>query len=73
MISMESITSRHEKQSHHMGQVYVHATITPFYKKWPQIKCFPYMDDLLIAHPSFTLLQQALRDLDRCLAKKVYI
>jgi hypothetical protein len=28
------------------------------------------MDDLLIAHPSFTLLQQALRDLERCLAKE---
>jgi hypothetical protein len=28
------------------------------------------MDDLLNAHPSFTLLQQALRDLERCLAKE---
>jgi hypothetical protein len=28
------------------------------------------MDDPLIAHPSFTLLQHALRDLERCLAKE---
>jgi hypothetical protein len=28
------------------------------------------MDDVLIAHPSFTLLQQTLRDLERCLAKE---
>jgi hypothetical protein len=28
------------------------------------------MDDLLIAHSSFTLLQQALRDLERFLAKE---
>jgi hypothetical protein len=28
------------------------------------------MDDLLIAHPSFTLLHQALRDLEICLAKE---
>jgi hypothetical protein len=27
------------------------------------------MDNLLIVHPSFTLLQQAVRDLERCLAK----
>jgi hypothetical protein len=31
---------------------------------------FSLYDDLLIAHPSFTLLQQALRDLERCLAKE---
>jgi hypothetical protein len=28
------------------------------------------MDDLLIAHPSLTLLQQAFKDLERCLAKE---
>jgi hypothetical protein len=28
------------------------------------------MNDLLIAHPSFTLLQQALKDLERCLTKE---
>jgi hypothetical protein len=28
------------------------------------------MDDLSISHPLFTLLQQALRDLERCLAKE---
>jgi hypothetical protein len=28
------------------------------------------VDDLLIAHPSFTLLQQALKDLERCLTKE---
>jgi predicted rRNA methylase YqxC with S4 and FtsJ domains len=28
------------------------------------------MNDLLIAHLSFTLLQEALRDLERCLAKE---
>jgi hypothetical protein len=27
------------------------------------------MDDLSVAHPSFTLLQQALRDLERCITK----
>jgi hypothetical protein len=51
-------------------KAYVHAAFISFYKKWPQIKCFHYMDDLLIAHSSFTLLQQALRDLERCLAKE---
>jgi hypothetical protein len=39
-------------------QAYVPAAHIPFYKKWPQIKCFHYMDDLLIAHPSFTLLNR---------------
>jgi hypothetical protein len=28
------------------------------------------MDDLLIAHPSLTLSQQAFKDLERCLAKE---
>jgi hypothetical protein len=51
-------------------QDYVHAALMPVPKKWPQIKCFHFMSDLLIAHPSFTLLQQALRDSERCLAKE---
>jgi hypothetical protein len=58
------------KNSPAIYQAYVHAALIPFYKKWPQIKCFHYMDDLLIAHLSFTLLQQALRGLERCLAKE---
>jgi hypothetical protein len=58
------------KNSPTICQAYVHAALIHFYKKWPQIKCFHYMDDLLIAHPSFTVLQQALRDLERCLAKE---
>jgi hypothetical protein len=58
------------KNSPTICQAYVHATLITFYKKWPQIKCFHYVDDLLIAHPSFALLQQALRNLGRCLAKE---
>jgi hypothetical protein len=50
------------KNSPTICQAYVHATFIPIYKKWPQIKGFHYMDDLLIAHPSFTLLQQVLRN-----------
>jgi hypothetical protein len=34
------------------------------------MKCFHYMDNLLLAHSSFTLLQQALRDVERWLAKE---
>jgi hypothetical protein len=58
------------KNSPTICQASVHAALILFYKKWPQIKCFHYMDDLLIAHPSFTLLQQALKDLEKYLAKE---
>jgi hypothetical protein len=51
------------KNSPTICQAYVHAALIPFYKTWPQIRCFHYMDDLLIAYPSFTLVQQALKDL----------
>jgi hypothetical protein len=58
------------KNSPTICQSYVHATLVPFHEKWPQIKCFHYMDGLLIAHTSLSLLQQALRDLETCLAKE---
>jgi hypothetical protein len=40
------------KNSPTICQAYVHAALIWFYKNWPQIKCFCYMDNLLIAHPS---------------------
>jgi hypothetical protein len=47
------------KNSPTICHAYVLATFISFYKNWSQIKYFHYMDDLLIAYPSFTLLQQA--------------
>jgi hypothetical protein len=59
---MESILQG-MKNSPTICQAYVHAALIPFYKTWPQIRCFHYMGDLLIACASFMLVQQALKDL----------
>lgn len=57
-----------------MCQLFVSETIAPLRKKYPTLKCIHYMDDILLAEKTETLLDQAYEELVQILrGKGLYI